>query len=252
MRKLTFILLCLIVFLFPLVAIKDLEAFFPEQALFETMFNNEFGNFTYSTHSMSVGGNIDYKLEVGVKVIEGSTDSTEGAPFDLLGDDVMPEDNTIGRKIAYWTMSSNTKDVQCTVTCTPLSMTYTDNSGAAITAKVPYVLRFATNNPDIKFSVAANRDSGESVVNGNESFIFVPSENPGDNKELTKNITISCSRIAEDGKFKIETEEDVLIVNNGEIRIFIPYYYWDSVKSDSLTPPGIYTASVTMTLESVV
>lgn len=250
MRKLTCILLCLIVFLFPLVAIKDLEEFFPEQALFETMFNNEFGNFTYSTHSMSVGGNIDYKLEVGVKVIEGSTDSTEGAPFDLLGDDVMPEDNTIGRKIAYWTMSSNTKDVQCTVECTPLSMTYTDNSGAAETAEVPYVLRFATNNPDIKFSVAANMDSEESAVNGNESFIFVPSENP-EGKELSDNITIA-DWIAEDGKFKIETEEEVLIVNNGEIRIFIPYYYWDSVKSDSLTPPGIYTASVTMTLESVV
>ena len=251
MRKLTCILLCLFVFLFHLVAIKDLEKFFPEQTLFETMFNNEFGNFTYSTQSMSVGGNIDYKLEVGVKVIEGSTDSTEGALFDLLGDDVMPEDNTIGRKIAYWTMSSNTKDVQCTVTCTPLSMTYTDNSGAAKSAEVPYVLRFAANNPDIKFSVAANTDSVDSAVNGNESFIFVPSENPGEEK-LTNNITIADPRIAKDGKFKIETEEEVLIVNNGEIRIFIPYYYWDSVKDDLLTPPGIYTASVTMTLESVV
>ena len=250
MRKLTCILLCLFVFLFPLLAIKDLEEFFPEQTLFETMFNNEFGNFTYSTQSMSVGGNIDYKLEVGVKVIEGSTDSTEGAPFDLLGDDVMPEDNTIGRKIAYWTMSSNTKDVQCTVKCTPLSMAYTDNSGIAKTAEVPYVLRFATNNPNIKFSVAANMDSGESAVNGNESFIFVPSENPED--KITNNITIADSRIAEDGKFKIETEEEVLIVNNGEIRIFIPYYYWDEVKDDSTTPPGIYTASVTVTLESIV
>lgn len=251
MRKLTCMLLCLIVFLFPLVAAKDLEKFFPGEDLFETMFNNEFGSFTSSTHSMSVGGNIDYRLEVGAQVIEGSTDSTEGALFDLLGDDVMPEDNTIGRKIAYWTMSSNTKDVQCTVTCTPLSMTYTDNSGAAKSAEVPYVLRFAANNPDIKFSVAANTDSVDSAVNGNESFIFVPSENPGEEK-LTNNITIADPRIAKDGKFKIETEEEVLIVNNGEIRIFIPYYYWDSVKDDLLTPPGIYTASVTMTLESVV
>lgn len=251
MRKLTCILLCLIVFLFHLVAIKDLEKFFPEQTLFETMFNNEFGNFTYSTQSMSVGGNIDYKLEVGVKVIEGSTDSTEGAPFDLLGDDVMPEDNTIGRKIAYWTMSSNTKDVQCTVKCTPLSMTYTDNSGIAKTAEVPYVLRFATNNPNIKFSVAANTDSVDSAVSDNGSFIFVPSVNPQNGEKLS-NITIVGSKIAVDGKFKMETTEEVLIVNNGEIRIFIPYYYWDEVKDDSTTPPGIYTASVTVTLESIV
>ena len=215
------------------------------------MFNNEFGNFTYSTQSMSVGGNIDYKLEVGVKVIEGSTDSTEGAPFDLLGDDVMPEDNTIGRKIAYWTMSSNTKDVQCTVKCTPLSMTYTDNSGIAKTAEVPYVLRFATNNPNIKFSVAANTDSVDSAVSDNGSFIFVPSVNPQNGEKLS-NITIVDSKIAVDGKFKMETTEEVLIVNNGEIRIFIPYYYWDEVKDDSTTPPGIYTASVTVTLESIV
>lgn len=166
--------------------------------------------------SMTVGGRVGIDSAVRVDVIMSSPGSAEGTPFDLLGDDVLLSSGNVGRKIANWTIFTNSNKANLKVTAGSLKHV----AGPSV---VPYVLRF------------------EYSLDGKSNYFYVLSE------AATGKIgsEINNSLVAENGEWIItsSTSENILI-NSSDIRFFIPSGAIDDVKDNTTTPSGTYRAEV--------
>ena len=65
--------------------------------------------------------------------------------------------------------------------------------------------------------------------------------------------TVNADRVVE-GKFTFNKTDDIdqfFVVENGEVRVFIPEYAWEVVKNDDYrVPPGTYNAVVKISVEA--
>ncbi len=193
------------------------------------------------TQMMTIGGSLAEDSSLGVDVIQGSITSAEGTPFNIQGTDVLMSvdsegaiDNySMGRRIAYWTLTSNTSPRQLTITATPL----THSTGAI----VHYILRFS-----YRYQVG-NKDTYE----GGEFFIASTGYDIAGADQFYSGL------IDADGVVIIGPDSGRLQITNSEIRVFIPEDQADYVNSDyvedngitSGAPAGAYNATVTITLQ---
>ncbi len=207
--------------------------------------------------SMSIGGMVDNQVSVSVNVISGGVGSAEGSPFDLAGDDVMSVSNTggwnmeVGRKIAYWTIAARTLPVSVTITADVLQQQVVYDNEVKI-AKVPYILRFS-------YRYAKYDEIGKYVGDEVGAFFIISQDfealesdgNPAVVPELVN--TVNADRVVE-GKFTFNKTDDIdqfFVVENGEVRVFIPEYAWEVVKNDDYrVPPGTYNAVVKISVEA--
>ena len=189
---------------------------------------------------ISIGGSYGEYALVSFDIDEGGVDSVNGSGFSLTSRAVRPEDGSYGIILGTWTLSANFMPVTLTIDAQPLSMKYASAEGTK-TAEVPYVLRFAYLYPEYEF------DGSSSDVS--DAFFVASNGYTGD---LSKD-NVPSDRLVRNGEFvfsKSNSAPQKLNIVDGQIRVFIPKDARDKVDDDSETPPGIYTATVTITLWS--
>lgn len=187
---------------------------------FETLYNRSKPEST--TREMVIGGTIGTEISLGISAITSTgTTSAEGTPFDLLGDDVLLNSGNVGRKIATWTLDSNSNKVRLKVTAKSLK-----NDGGQ---EVPYILRFEYSIPDEK------TDTFFVVSEFKEGFYSTIEDDPVQIQPDNGNVTIELEKL-----------DSNISISDGEVRVFIPKSYEASVKDDAITPPGTYSARVTI------
>lgn len=193
------------------------------------------------TREMNITGYYLEYCDVSVTPLHNlnALDTTEGFPFDLLGDDIVENtDATGGRLIGYWQMNSNTSPTKVEIKAHDL--TFTGDTAE----ELPYVLRFAYAYP------CYTSDESYYIKNG---FIYVASEGLDDEKTkvddnkkesdsflTVKNSSLQLNHDYTSSAYGINLAE-------GEIRFILPVYYSDLVKTDEY-PAGTYTATVELTV----
>lgn len=210
----------LLVILFVLVATSPL---FSADDVVDAM--DDFVSPSPQMQMMTIGGSLGVETSLSVDVIQGSLTSAEGSPFNIEGEDVLMTEASysMGRRIAYWTLASNSPP--CTLKITALPLTHVENGNA----KVPYILRFSYRYlANDKYVADDFFIASEGYTTGNEFY---------------------NSLIDSDGYIEIGTAGSMLQIVNSEIRVFIPYdkTNYDYVKNTA--PAGAYNATVTITLE---
>lgn len=181
---------------------------------------------------------------------DSSISSTEGFPFDLLGDDVL-ENQAVGleggRIIGHWSLNSNHPEVKITIA--PEDLLYTgDNIYVGTTVpSLPYVLSFYYEFP------VFNDESATSYV------IKSGAINVG-SRGLDLSKTQLDSSIRENIVFVECGDSAILSTDNGYlpygintslgyIRFILPNGYSEDLKNDQLYPVGTYSATVEITIE---
>lgn len=186
--------------------------------------------------SMTVGGTYNVSISAGVTPIISDVSAAEGTPFNMLGDDVVASAGYVGRKIAEWTLAANTNRVKMTVEAAPLIGPHPADSST-----VDYVLYFYYSFPVYEnvTGTATGFQSGQFYIvsDGYEGRIM-----PGDGNDVT---------VQGGGSVTIETSnEQKILINGGEIRVFFPAGEMETIQNNSLTPPGTYSATVTINVWS--
>lgn len=187
--------------------------------------------------SMTVGGTYNVSISAGVTPIISDVSAAEGTPFNMLGDDVVASAGYVGRKIAEWTLAANTNRVKMTVGADPLTGPHPDGNST-----VDYVLYFYYSFPVYENVTGTATDEFQSgqfyiVSDGYEGRIM-----PGNGNDVT---------VQEGGSVTIETSnEQKILINGGEIRVFFPAGEMETIQNNSLTPPGTYSATVTINVWS--
>lgn len=196
-------------------------------------------NISQAMRQMTVGGTYRGTISVDVIPIVSDVSSIEGAPFDMLGDDVVADYGYVGRKIAEWTLASNYNNVNMTITPHPLKGPERQDESPS---SVNYVLYFYYDFPTFD-NVDGEEDgyqSGSFYVISSESYTKQIIPDSGKRTVLPSGsiINISTDKVQK------------IMINGGEIRVFFPTGEMETIRDNYQTPPGTYTATVEINVES--
>ena len=177
-------------------------------------------DYTHYYRGMPVGATVGAYHDLSVETIYSSSESdSQGVPFDLASDTVS---SGSGRIIASWTINSNYLPLTVKVKAEDLKLFGGDET-------IPYGLRFSYSYP--KFG------EGTGDATSVDSYFLIGSESFG-NSEYGDNFTFS------------ETQEQGMHSIDMPIRIYSPQDKpHEIVNNGDSYPAGLYTATVTVTIE---
>ena len=174
---------------------------------------------------MTIGGTVGTVVSVGITGVTATGENdAEGFPFDLLGNDVLLSSGNVGRKIATWSVDANSNEVKLRITADHLKQGEDE---------VPYILRFSYTIPNENsgiFYVISSDSTGEiyDIVDGDlDAGVNVQDENGM--------ITIT-----------LKNTQNRVSISDCDIRVFIPKSFIADLKDDEITPPGNYSAELTI------
>lgn len=197
----------------------------------------------HAVRMLTIGGfygAVDASVSVNL-IDSGGADSgsIEGVPFNIEDDTVNPTDSSGGRLIGNWSLTSNSLPVNLSVTADDLTLIINDDAGQTTTGIIPYILRFS-------FSYPIYDTNGNWSYNEIGSF-YVCSTSVDSAELLKSDIPTDADS---DGIYRFEKNSltpQKLTINQSDLRILIPNY----ARTYSVYPPGIYNATVTLTMEVI-